>query len=198
MDITLFFALNRWAGYGLWTDYVGWFLARNIVIMLIALLTIRWFWSGPDRAAERRRVILAVVAMLIAMGVCQIPSDFFYRPRPVIALPGAFSLTGEPAGASSFPSTHSGAKFAITIVAAWGKPRWGALLWTLTMAASGSRVYVGMHYPSDVIAGAVIGLLVGLSLLALKEELRPALDRVVAILSPGSGTSEGTSQAPKG
>lgn len=81
------------------------------------------------------------------------------RPRPPAALPGLDALMG--AGGSSFPSGHAATSFAGLAVLGAAFPRLLPLLVPLAAAVAFSRVYVGVHYPTDVLAGAGVGLAVG-------------------------------------
>jgi membrane-associated phospholipid phosphatase len=79
------------------------------------------------------------------------------RPRP--NLPDLPALTGTPSGLS-FPSAHASTSFAGALAySRLGLP--GAPLHALAAGLSLSRVYLGVHYPSDVLAGALLGTAVG-------------------------------------
>ncbi len=86
------------------------------------------------------------------------------RPRPDV-----HAIVPEPS-TSSFPSGHATGSFACALVLVAFAPRLAAPLVVLAAAIAWSRVYVGVHYPLDVIAGAVLGSL--LALLVLRA-LRP-------------------------
>jgi len=80
------------------------------------------------------------------------------RPRP--ALEGLPPLGGAPSSLS-FPSAHATSSFAVA-TAMTRVDSWGALAFLLAFALSFGRPYLGMHYPSDVLAGAVLGVVLGL------------------------------------
>jgi membrane-associated phospholipid phosphatase len=80
------------------------------------------------------------------------------RQRPV--LEGLPPLGGAPSSLS-FPSAHASSAFAVATAMTRVEP-WGALAFVLALALSLGRPYLGMHYPSDVLAGAVLGIILGL------------------------------------
>ncbi len=80
------------------------------------------------------------------------------RPRPV--LEGLPPLGGAPSSLS-FPSAHATSAFAVATAMTRVEPL-GALAFVLAIAISLGRPYLGMHYPSDVLAGALLGVGLGL------------------------------------
>jgi undecaprenyl-diphosphatase len=80
------------------------------------------------------------------------------RPRP--ALEGLPPLGGAPSSLS-FPSAHATSAFAVATAMTRVDPL-GALAFALAFALALGRPYLGMHYPSDVLAGAVLGIVLGL------------------------------------
>lgn len=80
------------------------------------------------------------------------------RPRPVIE--GYPSLGGAPSSLS-FPSAHASSSFAVGVMALRIEPAVGIPMLVLAVAISLSRPYLGMHYPSDVAAGAILGSVIG-------------------------------------
>jgi decaprenylphosphoryl-5-phosphoribose phosphatase len=94
----------------------------------------------------------------IAIGLNYVVKLIVKRPRPV--LEGLPPLGGAPSSLS-FPSAHATSSFAVATAMTRVEP-WGALAFALAIALSLGRPYLGMHYPSDVVVGAVLGVLLGL------------------------------------
>jgi undecaprenyl-diphosphatase len=94
------------------------------------------------------------------------------RDRPYVVLPEAEPLLRWDASAS-FPSGHAATSAAGAIVIAY---LIGARAWSLGILAAAvafSRVYIGVHYPLDVVAGAALGAAVALVAIVLLRRLRP-------------------------
>jgi undecaprenyl-diphosphatase len=105
------------------------------------------------------------------------------RPRPLEPDPGWLN--------SSFPSHHTTSYFAIATVYAIKFPRLAPALGAAGAMVALSRVYLGQHWPSDVLAGAVLGTGVGLLTLRLEQPISRLLrlrDVRVGVLQPSAGT----------
>jgi membrane-associated phospholipid phosphatase len=94
----------------------------------------------------------------IAIGLNFVVKAIVRRPRPELA--GLPPLGGAPSSLS-FPSAHATSSFAVATAMTRVEPL-GALAFVLAFALALGRPYLGMHYPSDVLAGALLGVLLGL------------------------------------
>jgi len=94
------------------------------------------------------------------------------RPRPFETIPQADPLLGGTV-TQSMPSAHAATSFAGAIVLAYLFRSFAPFAFLLAVAIAFSRVYVGVHYPSDVVAGAALGTAVGLSFVAVVRARRP-------------------------
>jgi len=92
------------------------------------------------------------VAVLVAKGL----KDWVGRPRPFEVLHSMGIPQGSPG--DSFPSGHATGAFALAAVLSQRFPRFQWVFWSLAALIAFSRVAVGLHWPSDVMAGAVMGV----------------------------------------
>jgi undecaprenyl-diphosphatase len=119
---------------------------------------------------------LAVVLSELSSGLLK---RLIERDRPFVVEPEPDPLVREPV-THSFPSGHATVSFACAVVLAAAIPRLAVPLYVLAAAIAWSRVVTGVHYPLDVLAGAVLGIAVGLLVTRLRR-LATALPRPRAI-----------------
>jgi membrane-associated phospholipid phosphatase len=120
-----------------------------------------------DRA-QRERWRSAIAAVACAYGRNTVTKLLVRRRRP--CLPGLAPLTSTPTN-MSFPSAHAATSFAGALrYSRLGLPR--VPLYALALGLSASRVYLGVHYPSDVIGGALLGTVVGRGVSTRRERRR--------------------------
>jgi membrane-associated phospholipid phosphatase len=123
---------------------IGWFVL-GIVFAL----------ADPD---EREAWLIAGVLGPVAIGFNYAVKVIVRRPRPV--LEGLPPLGGAPSSLS-FPSAHATSSFACATAMTRIAPE-AAILFVIAAAIAACRPYLGMHYPSDVLGGAVLGTGLGL------------------------------------
>jgi undecaprenyl-diphosphatase len=138
--------------------------SQGAIWLLIAVLA-ALYW--------RRPAIFLYVALadLIAGVSGALLRQAIGRERPPLRFPEPHPLVHVP-GNPSFPSGHAATSFACAATLAWLTPLSPIALYTLAALIAFSRVYVGVHYPLDVIGGAALGLGVATALRLLVEARR--------------------------
>jgi undecaprenyl-diphosphatase len=139
------------------------FFALTGHIFFIALLAIVFLARGKWRSVNGRHgVVAAGFSAAAALGLAQVVSHLWERPRPYLAHPGQAHLFIAASPDPSFPSDHATAAFAIAIALLLRNRKVGVVALIMAVVLSVARVAAGTHYPGDVLAGAVLGSAVAL------------------------------------
>jgi undecaprenyl-diphosphatase len=174
-------AVNAWVATRDWLEDPTTALS-DVVVPLYALATVGlWFAARPYGNVRWK---LASVSALLSAGIAllanQAISHLWDRPRPFVDHPTLTHVLAARTTDPSFPSDHAAAAFAIAFAVLAFSRRAGAAFLAAATLIGLSRIALGLHYPSDVLAGA----LVGLASAALVTTLgRPWALRLVALLS---------------
>lgn len=188
LDVAVFRLVNHYMANELFdvvmpfiTDIAHW----RLIIVGIALFLVTF-------GGRRGRWLLAAIVVTVALTDGVIGHSLKHwldKPRPFLVLDGVRVLIG--AGGGSFPSAHAANMFALaTVFSAW-VPRLGLLGFGFASLIAFSRVYVGVHYPSDVIGGGMLGILAGLFVLWMVRNWGGCK----GVISSGSG-GKGGSEPP--
>ncbi len=135
-----------------------------VCVPLVAALTFSlWLTARPFGPLRWKLACLsALTSAALALAANQVIAHLWERERPFSAHPGATHLLAAASPDPSFPSDHAAAAFAIAVaVLAFSRPLGGFFL-ALATAIGVSRVALGVHYPGDVLAGALVGTLAAL------------------------------------
>ena len=166
IDKTLFYFCNKTLSNPVFdfimppiTDWNQSWVGISLSILLIILLL--------SKGGKKGRVVVALLIPLIILSD-QVSSNFIKslvaRPRPCHIINGIQVLSNihliVPCGAGySFPSSHAVNNFAFATLISYFYPRIKWLVFSYACLMGFSRIYVGVHYPSDVIGGALLGII---------------------------------------
>ena len=143
-----FLALNAGAQAPAFVIAIARMLANWSICLALVLLIYAWVRRGR---AVRFALLDATCAALIGLGIAQGITAIWYHPRPFEIGLGRQLL--DHAAEASFPSDHAILMFslAIPLLLSAGSRRWGVALVLLGFAVAWSRIYLGVHFPLDML-----------------------------------------------
>lgn len=158
IDLYLFNLINRFAGKWAWldcfgiisADYLGYVLLFVLAILLLVNLKKNW-----------KMVAEAIIAAgFIRFVLAEIIRRIWFRPRPFV-LQNFVPLIAQSAQEASFPSGHATFFFALATIVYFYNKKLGIIFFIASFFIALARVFVGVHWPSDILAGALLGILMG-------------------------------------
>jgi undecaprenyl-diphosphatase len=169
LDVLLFHAINR-PGIP-WLDAMMVAFSSRILLIAIALGAALYLARRSRRGWAAATLLIAAAGAADLAGA-RIAKPLAARPRPCRADPTVVAIAGCGSG-PSLPSNHAATVAASAVVLGWAEPMAGAVLGLpLALVVGISRVYLGVHYPTDVLAGNVLGAAVAFLLIASATQLR--------------------------
>lgn len=147
------------------------FIADLLIYVLFLGLLVLWL---IDNRIKREQVLHAISAVVVALLIAYLIKDFFPTKRPYV-YEGIVPITLTIPHDSSFPSSHTAAAFALAMSIYLHERKIGIVFLLEATLVGISRVVADVHYPIDIVAGAVIGMFV--AVLVSKSHLFGLLPR---------------------
>jgi len=164
MDVYLFHFLNQWAGQWICLDALAVFLAKYLGYILVYFLLVRLAWDFLFKKEKYLKTIKIVglslgAALFSRLIIIEIIRWLYFRPRPFMA--EQVNQLLEHSANPSFPSGHAAFFFALSAVIFLHNKKAGLWFLIASFFIILARVFVGIHYPLDILAGALIGIFFG-------------------------------------
>lgn len=166
LDVNIFYWLNSWAGISPFFDAAIIFRAQYLPYMLVLGLSLFFFATFHSRFLSLRKkhtelVLLAFISGIVARyGFTFLIREWYNRPRPFEVLEGVHQILAHAPG-GSFPSGHTSFAFAIAATVSFYYPKTSLLFFAAALSIGLGRVAAGVHWPSDIVGGALVGIIVG-------------------------------------
>ncbi|MFA7157630.1 MAG: phosphatase PAP2 family protein [Bacilli bacterium] len=161
LEITIFQYINSLINQSMFFDWLVLFFAQYFQYVLVLVLVFLFF---KDREKNQRMIVVGFLAALFSRFIVKpIILLFFSRPRPFILLEESNRLltTFNFENFQSFPSGHALFLFSLSTVILFFNKRLGIFFLTSSFIIVLARVFAGVHWPSDVLVGGLIGALIG-------------------------------------
>lgn len=183
LDVSLFNLINGLAGHvpvldGLMRLLVNDYFVPTTLCLLSAAL---WFAGSTtqERRSNQRTVLSIIAAVLLANLVVKVCNLIYFRPRP-FSVQDVNLLFYRPSD-SSLPSNAAAVAFAFAAVAWQRHRRLGVVMGVLAGLFVSARVYCGVHYPLDVIAGALVGSFAAYVVGKSRRILEPLMAAIIGV-----------------
>ena len=175
----LFLLINAPSGASPALVFVAELVASKLIDLVPLLLVALWVWGKPTR---RTGLAASSIAAALALSTNQIVGLFWFEPRPFMIGLGRTLMAHVPE--NSFPSDHT--TFILTVgfalIATRAAPMWGKAVSVLGVLVAWARIYLGLHFPLDMVASALIaclfGLLAALLVSAVQRWIMPIAERI--------------------
>jgi undecaprenyl-diphosphatase len=158
-DWALFQLINGWAGRWPLLDGVMRFLVNDYGLTTAMSLGLVALWFEGSRRAQRERnqrvVLMAILSLMVANVVLKLCNSIYFRPRPFYSHP--VNLLFYHPTDSSLPSNAATVGFSLAMSVWLGNRRAGAGFILAALLFGLARIFCGVHYPGDVLAGAILG-----------------------------------------
>jgi undecaprenyl-diphosphatase len=158
-DSILFHALNSFVGTVPMVDILAKAVVNDYAVPTIMALALAGIWfldsESDEQKSNQRAVVITLIAFGLTLSIVKDIWNIYYRPRPFVT--EDVKLLFYRPSVSSFPSLPIAVAFCFAAGVRLANTRLGACLLILAALFAAARVYAGVHYPLDVIAGAAIG-----------------------------------------
>lgn len=186
-DQTVFFWINGLAGHVNWIDNVIRILSCDLFLPVVTIIALIAVWFSGRNMVDRSRNQYGVMCSLASMGIANLlifilNAILHDRLRPFEAFPDKVHLIYYPPTDPSFPSNAAAASFALAAGIWVYNRKLGYILSIPAIIISFGRVYMGIHYPLDIVGGFALAIVATGIVAAVMKLGRPIFDRLLKLM----------------
>lgn len=150
---SLFLLINADPATPAWRIHAAMLVANKLILLVPGVMAAVWLWG---KEAQRSLMLKALASVAVALGLSYVCGALWPHPRPFVIGLGHVFFAHKPT--SSFPSNHTiiiaAFAFALILDRRWAGWGWLALAGALLVGTS--RVYLGVHFPLDIVGGLLL------------------------------------------
>ncbi|TSD02740.1 MAG: Bacitracin transport permease protein BCRC [Parcubacteria group bacterium Athens0714_26] len=152
MNEQLFYYLNSFAGRAVWLDDLIIFFGTYLAYILVAV-----FLIVVIRDKNWKMLFISAASVFLSrLVVTELIRFFYFLPRPFVNNTIYQLISHDASG--SFPSGHAAFFFALAMVIYFFHKKWGMVFFVCALLMGMARIVAGIHWPIDILGGAVIGI----------------------------------------
>ncbi|UNL83744.1 undecaprenyl-diphosphatase [Priestia koreensis] len=188
MNYELYKWIHGFSGHSQMLDNFMIFCTKGAIVILALMLLFIWV---AGKTKHRKSVLYAGIGGVIGIIVNILISHIYYEPRPFVTH-NVQPLISHAADAS-FPSDHTTGAFSIAFILWLRHRRIGTVAIIFAALVGLSRVWVGVHYPFDVLGSIIVSIILAIVVMKSSKLLDPIIRKIVFIYERIVGVKKGTS-----
>lgn len=179
LNVSLFLLINSLAGKSAFMNQAMIFSAKYLIFLVPAFLIFLWFVKGKNNEM-RKEALFIFTACLLSFLIGVVIGWFYFHPRPFAMHLGTLLL--QHVADSSFPSDHGLILFSVAFSLLFLKKyKTGIAFMLVGLLVEFARIFVGFHFPADILGSFVIAFISVVALYLLKDKLYWVYSKVLKV-----------------
>ena len=174
MNYNIFKSINQLAGHHPFLDGLMAGVTNYALIVYAIVLLLIWFFGKNQ---YKKTVVYAAITGVLALLINFVIGHIYFEARPFVA--HKVNLLVDHAADASFPSDHTTGAFALALAVLFVHRKIGIGMLLFAFITGFSRIYVGHHYPFDIIGSIVVSLVISTIIYKLSPFLEPIANAII-------------------